>query len=135
MAEDVVQNFIDALHELERKGEVDEWFVCSGRTRGSATSPRRGHSRDRTVPGTSGGCIGATSETSSPTSSGSSANEDGAALEWESRGVANNGEPFLYKGVTLLKLKGDKIAGFFSYFDPTGLGWQISRHREAGASP
>ncbi|MGA9519870.1 MAG: nuclear transport factor 2 family protein [Myxococcaceae bacterium] len=135
MAEDVVQSFIDALHEIDQTGNLDKMIRLFGQdaTIGNAAAARTfegpGGARDfwrtyranfREVESEFTRVI---------------ANADSAALEWQSRGVAANGEPFRYQGVTLLKLKGDEISGFYSYFNPNELGWQLARHHEAGASP
>ncbi len=49
-----------------------------------------------------------------------------AALEWTSRGASVDGKPLQYTGVTILEMEGEKITRSCAYFDPAGLGYQIS---------
>lgn len=56
---------------------------------------------------------------------------EGASLEWTSRGVRADGEPFEYSGVTLLDFSDGEVTRFHSYFDPASIGTQLSgRERE-----
>jgi hypothetical protein len=43
--------------------------------------------------------------------------DEGAVLEWVSRGALPNGEPVEYKGVSVLELDGDRIRRFRTYYD------------------
>jgi hypothetical protein len=54
------------------------------------------------------------------------------ALEWETSGAANNGQPLSYKGVSILEVDNQKISRFYAYFDPRTLGRQIEEatHQE-----
>ena len=49
-----------------------------------------------------------------------------AALEWTSKGTAENGHPIDYEGVSILEIHGDKISRFFAYFNPGKLGMQMT---------
>jgi limonene-1,2-epoxide hydrolase len=49
-----------------------------------------------------------------------------AALEWTSKGTADNGHPIDYEGVSILEIDGDKITRFFAYFNPGKLGMQMT---------
>lgn len=54
-----------------------------------------------------------------------------AALEWTTRGTANNEHQIEYSGVTILEIEGDKITRSCAYFNSQDLGKQI----ESGAPP
>lgn len=54
-----------------------------------------------------------------------------AALEWTTRGKANNEHAIEYSGVTILEIEGDKITRSCAYFNSQDLGKQI----ESGAPP
>jgi ketosteroid isomerase-like protein len=43
--------------------------------------------------------------------------EDGAVLEWISRGALPNGEPVEYRGVSVLEMEGDRVRKFRTYYD------------------
>lgn len=43
--------------------------------------------------------------------------EDSVALEWTSTGSLAGGEPFSYRGVSVLQAAGDRLSGFRTYYD------------------
>ena len=43
--------------------------------------------------------------------------EQGAVLEWISRGALPNGEPVEYRGVSVLETDGDRVRKFRTYYD------------------
>lgn len=49
-----------------------------------------------------------------------------AALEWTTRGTSFNGASLEYKGVTILETTGERVTRSCAYFDPGGLGRQVS---------
>ena len=57
--------------------------------------------------------------------------ENSAALEWTTRGNANQNHQILYSGVTILEIENDKITRSCAYFNSQDLGKQI----ESGAPP
>lgn len=59
--------------------------------------------------------------------------EQGAALEWTSRGSAPDGKEIAYEGVSILELENGAIRRFRAYFDPRSLGAQLG-HRPARAA-
>jgi ketosteroid isomerase-like protein len=59
--------------------------------------------------------------------------EQGAALEWTSRGSAPDGKEIVYEGVSILELENGSIRRFRAYFDPRSLGAQLG-HRPAQAA-
>jgi ketosteroid isomerase-like protein len=52
------------------------------------------------------------------------ASEDGAALEWTTRGTSN-GDSLSYNGVSILEIEGDKVSRFMAYFDTRDLASQV----------
>jgi hypothetical protein len=54
------------------------------------------------------------------------ASEGRAALEWTTEGTNLEGKPFQYMGVTILEIDGAQITRSCAYFDPQGLGRQIT---------
>jgi predicted ester cyclase len=50
----------------------------------------------------------------------------GAALEWTTIGTSIEGKPVQYSGVTLLEMNEQKITRSCAYFDPGGLGRQMT---------
>jgi ketosteroid isomerase-like protein len=116
---DWVQQFIDALHELEDHGRADrllEQYAPDASHRTLAHSEpftgrdaiagfwehyRRQFSRihstfDRVI-----------------------ATEEDAALEWHADGELPDGTPITYRGVTLLHHGPNGLTDFASYYDPT----------------
>ena len=53
--------------------------------------------------------------------------EHRAALEWTTTGVSSTGKPVQYSGVTLLEMDDQKITRSCAYFDPGGLGRQMTK--------
>lgn len=49
-----------------------------------------------------------------------------AALEWRTKGTSGNGREIDYEGVSILEMEGQKIKRFYAYFDPAHLGQQIA---------
>ena len=48
------------------------------------------------------------------------------ALEWTTRGTSFDGAPLEYSGVTVLETAGEWVTRSCAYFDPGGLGRQVS---------
>lgn len=60
--------------------------------------------------------------------------EGTSALEWETTGPSADGEEIRYKGVSVFEHDGEKITRFFAYFDPAGLGKQITGDKDGKGS-
>lgn len=43
--------------------------------------------------------------------------DDGAVLEWETKGSLKGGKPIHYRGVSSLSFEGDKVGAFRTYYD------------------
>lgn len=43
--------------------------------------------------------------------------DDGAVLEWETKGSLKGGKPIHYRGVSSLSFSGDKVGAFRTYYD------------------
>lgn len=43
--------------------------------------------------------------------------DDGAVLEWETKGSLKGGKPIRYRGVSSLSYEGDKVKAFRTYYD------------------
>lgn len=54
-------------------------------------------------------------------------NGKAAMLEWTSRGRANDGAEFSYRGVSVLEYDDSGIHAFRAYFDPRHLGEQLTQ--------
>ena|SRR5687768_17627597 len=52
------------------------------------------------------------------------ATEEGAALEWTTKGTSN-WDSFTYAGVSILEIEGGKVRRFMAYFDPRDVTPQI----------
>ncbi len=50
--------------------------------------------------------------------------EEGAALEWTTKGTSN-WDSFTYAGVSILEIEGGKVRRFMAYFDPRDVTPQI----------
>lgn len=48
------------------------------------------------------------------------------ALEWTTVGTSVTGHPIDYSGVSIIEVRGEKVARFKAYFDPGALGRQIT---------
>ncbi len=126
MAHELVRKFIDALHQLEESGDpkpiaslfAEEATLSNVATRGTFDGTegahafwrkyrfnfREIHSEFRRVIAT----------------------DEGAALEWDSKGITPAGAPVNYSGVSLLDFAADgSISRFTAYFDPASLGAQM----------
>lgn len=132
MADELVQRFIDALEHLERTGDVERMaglFAEDAELGNIAGS--------RTFKGPDGArefwrmYLSNFGEVRSDFRR-VIATDDGAALEWNSRGKGADGEPFEYAGVTLLDLRDGELARFHSYFDPTLVGAQLEGGHRRG---
>ena len=44
-------------------------------------------------------------------------NENGAALEWNSRGTTADGKPVEYRGISVLEFEGERATAFRTYYD------------------
>jgi ketosteroid isomerase-like protein len=51
---------------------------------------------------------------------------DRIALEWTTTGTSVAGKPVEYSGVSIIEVRGDKVARFKAYFNPSALGQQIT---------
>jgi ketosteroid isomerase-like protein len=115
------QRFIDALHALELKHDVEPivaLFAEDAELAGPTTDgPQRGRDGARRFWQRYRHAFDEVG------SSFRHVVRDGRAalLEWTSRGRLADGTPFEYGGVSVLELDGDAIRGFRTYFDPTAL--------------
>jgi len=117
----VVQRFIEALAKLEREGELEELvalFAPDCDLENSLSSaPARGVEGARRFFGQYRQSFGEVCSTYRAIIAG----EGQAALEWTSVGRTREGEPFSYRGVTVLDVSGQHIVRLAAYFDPAEL--------------
>ncbi len=57
---------------------------------------------------------------------------DVTALEWTTSGTISAGQKFEYDGVSILEIEDDKITRFHAYFDPNKLGKQMEAAKGNG---
>lgn len=125
MSEQVARRFIDALHALERDGDLDA-IVGTFAERcdvGNVVSPRQftGRNGAREFWSVYRETLGAVESTFRNVM----ATGDRAALEWTTKGTGANGQEIDYDGVSILEIEGDLITRFHAYFNPAALGQQI----------
>ncbi len=127
MAERPTDRFIEALHALEERGDVER--IASLFTEDAEL-------RNPTDPRPHWGPEGARRFWGSYRRSFAEIHTefrhvveaDGTAmLEWESRGRTSRGGPIRYDGVSVLEFEDDRVRGFRSYFDTRELAEQLAR--------
>lgn len=120
------QTFIDALHRLETDREVDP-IAALYAPDADIINPVVEH--DHEGPGGARAFWEAYRDTFDTIHSDFRhvLEEGGAAmLEWTSRGTATDGTRFEYSGVSVLEYGEGGIHRFRAYFDPKGLGEQLT---------
>jgi hypothetical protein len=55
--------------------------------------------------------------------------DERAALEWTTTGTGAGGEEIEYEGVSILETDGKRITRFFAYFNPSKLGRQMTEEK------
>ena len=122
MSDDRTSSFVDALHTLERDGELDPIVALFAEDAdvGNVVTANRFHGQDgaRRFWEEYRGRFG---ELESSFSAILAADEH-SALEWRSTGTSSDGSPLDYEGVSIIEWSGDRISRFSAYFDPTKLG-------------
>ena len=117
----VVQRFIEALSKLEREGELEDLlalFAPDCELENSLSSaPAVGIEGARRFFQQYRQSFGEVCSTYRAIIAG----EGQAALEWTSVGRSREGEPFSYRGVTVLDFAGARISRLAAYFDPSEL--------------
>jgi ketosteroid isomerase-like protein len=117
MAESLAERFMDVLQDTERTGKVDE-LIDLFADDAEATSL----ARSEPLSGRSGvrqfweEYLDAFQEIRSEFVNVFEADE-GAVLEWVSRGRLANGEPVSYRGVSVLETDGRQVLRFRTYYD------------------
>ena len=134
MRKELTENFVNALGELEKGGDVEVMMPLF------AENCEIGNTASKdTLKGTEGvrefwtNYRGTFAELESAfrrriVSDGTS------ALEWETTGRSADGEGIRYKGVSVFEHDGEKITRFFAYFDPADLGKQITGDKDGKGS-
>ncbi len=126
MATNLAQRFIDALGKLEQEREVGPLVELHGDEAevGNVNVPEKFHSQDgarqfwteyRETFGELRSNFRNVIEV-----------EGRVALEWTSTGTTVAGKPLSYDGVSVIEYADDRITRFRAYFDPSGLGRQIT---------
>lgn len=124
-SEDLVHRFIDALHRLEERRDLEPIVALHGPgcDVGNVVSPREFR-----------GIEGASEFSHAYRSTFGDLRSEfrnviavagRAALEWRSVGTSERGHPIEYDGVRVLEFDGGKISRFRAYFDPSNLGDQL----------
>jgi ketosteroid isomerase-like protein len=120
------QRFVDALRKLEKQGDVEAMValftddaqvsnVVSAKVFSGADGARRFWTEYKAT-------LGQVESTfRNMIESG-----DRVALEWETKGSANNGAAIAYEGVSIIEWDGDRVRRFFAYFDPHALGQELA---------
>ena len=125
MSEQVARRFIDALHALERDGDLDTIVgtFAEGCDVGNVVSPRQFTGRDgaREFWSVYRETLGEVESTFRNVI----ATGDRAALEWTTRGTGANGQEIDYDGVSILEIEGGKVRRFMAYFDTRDLTPQV----------
>jgi ketosteroid isomerase-like protein len=117
MSDTRTTTFIDALHTLERDGDVEPIAALFGDDAvvGNSTLGRRFRGRDGARDfwtAYRGSFASIRSDFADVIAAG-----DAAALEWRSRGELSGGDPFTYEGVSIIDWEGDRITRFAAYFN------------------
>ena len=134
MSKELTENFVSALKELERDGNVEVMvplFAVECEIGNAALKD--------TLKGTDGmrefwtNYRGTFAELES-TFRNRIVSNGTSALEWETTGRSADGEEIRYKGVSVFEHDGEKITRFFAYFDPAHLGKQITGDKDGKGS-
>jgi len=127
MAANIVEQFIEALRELEENREFEAMvgLYAEGSEVGNIHAPEKftgptGAREFWTKYRETFGEVRSTFRNRI-------INDKRAALEWTTEGTTANGAPVNYEGVSILEIEGDRITRFCAYFDPEALGRQIER--------
>ena len=125
MSEKIANEFIEALRTLESAKDVEPLaaLYTDGAAVGNLIAPDRFHGQDgaREFWAEYRG----TFDTARSTFRNVIAGDGVAALEWSTEGTSFEGQPFIYAGVTILEIEGDRVSRSSAYFDPKALGRQI----------
>lgn len=130
MPESIADRFMDALHETERSGDVEP-LVALFADDAEATSL----ARSEPLSGREGvrqfweEYLDAFAEIESEFLNVFEA-DDGAVLEWVSRGRLPDGHPVSYRGVSVLEADGRQIVRFRTYYDSAVFLPQGAKHEE-----
>lgn len=126
MAQNITEPFMAALAEVESAGNIEPMvalYAGNSETGNIATTEiyggTEGARRFWTNYRDTFGEVGSTFRNKIST-------ENGAALEWTTKGTVKNGQPIQYDGVSILETEGGVITRFYAYFDPKHLGHQIA---------
>jgi limonene-1,2-epoxide hydrolase len=122
----IANKFIEALRALEDSQEVEPLaaLYTPDAAIGNIIAPDRFHGPEgaRTFWKEYRGTFG----TAVSTFRNVISSEGRAALEWTTEGTNLKGKSLQYTGVTILEIDGDHITRSCAYFDPLGLGRQIT---------
>ena len=127
MSEQLAQQFIDALHDLEERGDLDtlvaQYTEDATLTNVNLPEPMTGTAGVRKFWEDYRSLFSQIhSEFSHVVVQG---NE--AALEWTGTGtLASNGEPIEYDGVTMLTFRDGKVSAFRGYYDQIALTQRVA---------
>ena len=130
MAQNITEPFIAALAQLESAGNIEPMValyagnsetgnIATAENYGGTDGARRFWTNYRDTFGEVQSSFRNTIST-----------ENGAALEWTTKGTVKNGEPVQNDGVSILETEGGAITRFYAYFDPKHLGRQIAGEAE-----
>lgn len=126
MSKELTENFVNALHDLERGGDAEVMVPlftedCEiGNTALHDTLNGRDGVREFWTN------YRATFAELESDFKNKIVSDGSSALEWESVGRSADGEEVRYQGVSILENDGEHITRFFAYFDPADLGKQIT---------
>jgi hypothetical protein len=131
MTREVAEKFISALGELESGGKVENIvsLFADNCEVGNTTLTETMHGRDGAKEFWSN--YRKTFQDIRSEFRNKVISDRTAALEWTSKGTADNGHPIDYEGVSMLEIDGDKITRFFAYFNPGKLGMQMADQAHA----
>ena len=134
MSKELTENFVNALRELERAGDVEVMMplFAEGCEIGNTAL------KD-TLKGKDGVREFWTNYRGTFAELGSEfrnriVSDGTSALEWETTGRSADGKEVHYKGVSVFEHDGERITRFFAYFDPADLGKQITGDKDGKGS-
>ena len=127
MSQERAKRFIDALAQLEEKGDVEplarlhaeDAEVSNAVTERTFAGPDGARAFWREYKGI---LTTAKSTFRNVITAG-----DRVALEWETQGTAHNGAPINYEGVSIVEWDGEHITRFYAYFNPQVLEEELAR--------
>ena len=131
MAHKIAEQFIDALHNLESSGDVEQiasLFTENAEVGNVVTN----HNSHKLSAGEFWKNYRDTFGEVKSEFRNKIISEDAAALEWTTSGTNAEGGEINYEGVSVLETDGEKITRFFAYFDPNKLGRQINEETAKG---